>query len=409
MNDAFLNELSPSPPDAHERNNVLLFLGSGVSYDSGMPSVEQLTDKILNIDPANLGSLHHFCRLTSALNYKRVSGAQALLSQMVEYCHPLGLTEVNYEDLYSLCLKIEHTQYAPRVDPTSRSLLDFVYEKLTDTEYFRICDNSIQEAAMNARLMIEYTVKQELFHPKRSPKSLENLQSYIELIGPKNIDIITLNHDTLVEEFLGGADYWTDGFERNESSPRGNEYDPLDFFMENEAFADPKKVRILKPHGSCNWFQYRVNDTNKWVACRRNYEPIFRGENGNHFTENPFTSGILSGSFTKERSYSLWYTGVMFRNAYRILHEYDRVICSGYGWKDFGINEMFIEWIQRNPQKRILILENSKSNNFTTVKSLVNQWTASYSGKTEIHPQWFSETDPALALEKLKVVPSETP
>jgi hypothetical protein len=250
-----------------------------------------------------------------------------------------------------------------------------------------------------------------LLIPKRSPKNLDQVLDYVNIVDSENIDIITLNHDTLVEQILGQRKDWTDGFEESETVFHENdsgEREPhvIDYILD-ETLYDSKKVRVIKPHGSCNWYQFSRSGSWKWGIPRNGFSEFILDAEGRPISESPFDAGILSGSLTKERSYLFWHTGYMFRHAYRILQEYDRVICSGYGWKDFGINEMFIEWIQESPQKRILILEDQDGSNFEQVEKIIGHWTAGYLGRTTIYPKWLSATNAHEALKLLNVLPTK--
>ena len=354
--------------------------------------------------------MHSFCESSSPINNpKRALGAQQFLKWLAEFSAGNGLICPNYEDFYSLCQKIEQSTYAPGMDPTLRQLVDFIREKAVTTEFFESNEKSLQECALQARLFIEYTVKQELLIAERTPKNLEKIIDYIEILGPENLDIITLNHDTLIEQQLERRKDWTDGFEDRQacrdSSANGETIPYAIDFYSGAALSVNRKVRLLKPHGSCNWYQYPRNGSWLWGIPRSGFRQIIHQADGTRISENPEAAGILSGSFTKERSYLFWQTGAMFRHAYRILHEYDRVICSGYGWKDFGINEMFIEWVQKSDQKQILILESSKGENYQTIDRLTSQWTKRNLGRSEIHPEWLSEADPRDALRMVSVEP----
>ncbi len=392
------------------RNKVLLFVGSGISYDPDLPSVDQLSSRILSISPDELGPTHPFCCSKSPINNPTCAlGAQQFLRWLAEFSAANGLTNPNYEDLHSLCQKIEQSNFAPRIDPTHRRLIDFIRGKLVATEFFESNGESLQECALQARIFIEYTVKQELLTPEHEPKNLEKIIEYVEILGPENLDIITLNHDTLIEDLLGGRKDWTNGFEDSQSlwytdaNGKGCPY-VINFYLDKALFND-QKVRLLKPHGSCNWYQYLRNGSWLWGIPRSGFRQIILQADGTPILENPEASGILSGSFTKENSYLFWQTGTMFRHAYRILHEYDRVICSGYGWKDVGMNKMFIEWIQKSNQKQILILESSEGDNYQCIDRLTSRWTKRDLGRSIIHPEWLSSTDPREALRMIGVEP----
>lgn len=390
------------------RSKVLLFLGSGVSTDSGMPRIKELTEKLFKIKPDELTATHPFCPFYSPLsNPNRLRGAQQFLRIVNEWAISNGLEDVNYEDLHSLCTKIERNRYAPRQDPTTLALSEFVHGKIANADYYKEFENSLQQCAENAVRFIDYIIKQELLLPERTPKKLDCILEYIEILGAENFDIITLNHDTLVEQLVTERSDWTDGFSSAEtvfyedaSGTRSSQ--TIDYLLE-KSLRNSAKVRLIKPHGSCNWYHINRKGTWKWGIPRNGWRETFLDENNQPISDSPFHAGPISGSFTKEWSYLFGPTAVMFQHACRILKEYDRVICSGYGWKDHGINRMLIEWIQQSSEKRIAVLHSDESPDFQAVQGLVHQWTSSDLSRTIIHPHWLGETDPITALKLLKV------
>ena len=391
-----------------KRSKVLLFLGSGVSLDSGIPNVKELTERVFDIRPDELKAVHPFCPSYSPLsNEYKHRGAQEFLKIVHEYAVSHGLEDVNYEDLHSLCTKIEKYRFAPRKDPTSRPMVEFVHGRISTTNFYKAQGNNLQICAGTAREFIDYTIKQELLFPKRKPENLDCILEYIERLGPKNCDVITLNHDTLVEQLLANRNDWTDGFNESEivyyEEASGQRVSQKIDYISEESLMSAAKVRLIKPHGSCNWYNLKRSNDWKWGIPRSGWRETLTDSANQPISENPFDAGLLSGSLTKEWSYIFGPTALMFRNAYRILQEYDRVICSGYGWKDHGINRMLIEWIQQNGEKRIAILESEKSENFPNIQRLSQQWTAGSLSRTIIHPYWLSEADPSTILELLNV------
>jgi len=390
------------------RNKALVFLGSGVSVDSGMPRVSDLTEKLFSITPEDLTIIHSFYPSLSPIESpKRHRGVQDFLRILHEWAVCNGMEDVNYEDLHSFCTKIIEYRNAPRKDPTIRGLVEFSHGKVCTTDFYEQQDRSLCKCAILARDFIEFTVKQELLVPERGPKALDSILDLIDLLGPENCDIITLNHDTLIEQLLENRHNWTDGFDSKvdvyREDPEGNRIEQRLDCLSEKSFLDSRKLRIVKPHGSCNWFRLKPNGVWETGILRDGWHQDLFDSDNRLIEDNPFESGLLSGSFTKESSYLRGSTGIMYRHAYRILHEYDRVICSGYGWRDPGINHMFLEWIQINSDKRIAVLHSDKSTDSQAIHRLVDKWTAAYLSRTILHPFWLSESDPLAVLGNLKV------
>ena len=91
----------------------------------------------------------------------------------------------------------------------------------------------------------------------KTPKRLDHLQFLSNAYHDENIskiDIYTLNHDTVLEQYLSNADIQViDGF----GLPQEN---GLRYWNFELLEGTDLKVRLLKLHGSINWFAFIPND-----------------------------------------------------------------------------------------------------------------------------------------------------
>jgi hypothetical protein len=80
------------------------------------------------------------------------------------------------------------------------------------------------------------------------PKGFELLQDVASAPALDQLDIVTLNHDTLVEQFLTSRRIaFTDGFGLPDGDVR---------WSEDATYDVPSRVRLFKLHGSVNWYNF---------------------------------------------------------------------------------------------------------------------------------------------------------
>ncbi len=161
------------------------------------------------------------------------------------------------------------------------------------------------------------------------------------------LNIATLNHDTLVEAFLRDHGHEVvDGFGKRDGDIR---------WCEDQAFSQPARIRILKLHGSIDWFAFQRDG--------RAQTAIFVGDDlasaadgaGRALTPEFRAASFLSG-LNKPVSYDRGiYADVHFRFG-EILRRCDRMIMSGYGWGDIAINHQLEAWFDRSRDNRLLLL-----------------------------------------------------
>lgn len=120
-------------------NDVILFLGSGTSYSSGLPSVIEITNEALS------GSWHDHSdqnfyrgkhpaeyfekdnivyRLQSFLNIIKVISDQ--------YYNDRGRSESNYEDLFYMCKQIVDNELWEIDNPLIVPFIDLINDKIKD-------------------------------------------------------------------------------------------------------------------------------------------------------------------------------------------------------------------------------------------------------------------------------------
>jgi hypothetical protein len=146
--------------------------------------------------------------------------------------------------------------------------------------------------------------------------------------GPGTLEIVTLNHDTVIERALeqSGIEY-ADGFSKVASS---------DFAWSPKSFAG-QPVRVLKLHGSINW--------------RQNYEHRllragYHASKTVHGGDLAPQAEILAGKHNKMLQYQRGFYGDLHCRFRTSIYRADTLVVSGYSFGDKGINNTLIEWMR---------------------------------------------------------------
>ncbi|MCH9031766.1 MAG: SIR2 family protein [candidate division Zixibacteria bacterium] len=163
-------------------------------------------------------------------------------------------------------------------------------------------------------------------------------------------DLITLNHDRLLENLLisAGVDLST-GFDQSDGFNRK---------WNSELLDQNYDVRLLKLHGSIDWhrpkpvntkffpdvYQYVYKDRNDFLAfLKRRKEPFF-----------------LTGALNKTSEYTqgiFWELLIRFEEA---LRRSELLVVCGYSFGDQGVNHIIYNWIDKPSGTNVLVLTDEK-------------------------------------------------
>lgn len=373
---------------------VLFVIGSGVSLKSGAPDVKEITTRILSASLKEIPQCYQF-----GVREEELGLIQNFLNILTcEYKRQQK--EANYEDLFSLCLKLYEHETGISNDVSIIRLRDHIYNESAHLwKSHKNINNQgkppLAALADKAIFMIGDCLKTILssFH---KPQGLNLITETINVFGARSVDVITLNHDRLLEYHLDENNVkYTCGFD-----PMINRDGEVDFFDES-AFANCSQVRIIKLHGSCEWLRLGKEvseNTTLWRWGLANETADWHGHledgDGNKLIDDPFDRSILTGSTTKTTAYTRGIFGDLYIEARKLMHEYDAIVCSGYGWKDDGFNLMIKEWAQNKVDRKLLLLHDLEKDDF---KAKPWVWPNGWSCNNQIgwlswHPNWLCNT-----------------
>lgn len=384
---------------------LILFLGSGVSLESGLPSVEALTLSLVQ-DVYHQDSYNHFSpgcqpdpRAPDVM--PRIHRLLELLTehdevdiQRVGYSPSMGRSsgavfrgeKTTYEDLFYLCEQmrlwniglVDNSLVTPLMEIIERNAGQLLAGGGT---MVRLSD--LGSLAEKACYFIESLVANEL----RS-KTIVGLDLILEFATApyiEELNIVTLNHDTLVEQFLteNGVDF-IDGFGARDGDVR--------WYDESVYDASYAGVRILKLHGSVNWYSFLVNGKSKLAIFLGTDVSNIRNGEGVQLTPQFRRPSFLSG-INKAVSYQRGVYADVHFHFHQLLRQCKQMVMSGYGWGDIAINFGLDTWLDQNRNNNIILLDETPEK--LVDRSLVmatgyDYWTRS--GQLIPIPKWLSGT-----------------
>lgn len=305
---------------------IVFVLGSGISIDAGMPSVDRITENVLQTSEMSAvhvygmdtdGNLVEYYCLENILppehqefrqtdnNVQRILGFLEVLKAELEEHYQSELTgkKANYEDIYFLASQL-HQRFQDRRRRYDNVAVDAFQQKIEPCirKYLKGGDDDARwtthELAEKATTYIRDIIWSS-FKVVSIPEDFNYLNIFCEAANDEqieSIDFFTLNHDTLLESLfsLNGLAY-SDGFEGEESR-----WNP-DLLRERN-----EKNRILKLHGSTNWFESLDEELDKWVKKSSTHDvPIIpaQGEVNVYRVEPAILSERWSGFFDRKKHF----------------------------------------------------------------------------------------------------------
>lgn len=344
---------------------VTFLLGSGISIPAELPSVGKLTNAILSGNGRQYRPLHEdedheqARRIHVFLDWLKAQAAR-------RYAEIPG-RRVNYEDLAYLAGQISddiaHEYENPALQPFVRNALIDLGALFHGGKH-KGARKQLSELARATINDIRCRVGRLLSRPHKRQSYLQFFAKVRRDKSVKGVNIFTLNHDTLLENFLRSERIKVVDGLRDASNGDGSRR------WDRSVFDDlgGKSVRIFKLHGSVDWFRWNLI-TSSWLQHKVSTENTDRDRCfiGTCNTTESFYSKVfeeegpqlLAGTFNKVFSYN---AGIFFELQNRFFHalqdpECKTLIICGYGFGDKGINTRIVEWRHRSLEHRLLIID----------------------------------------------------
>ncbi len=371
-------------------NEIILFLGSGISYSSGIPSVSEITDDALTgswhdrTDQNFARGKHPSKNIEKSNNVYKIQSVLKIIKNVSDHYYiERERPKSNYEDLFYICKQIVDNELREIDNPAIDPFIELINNKITE-----LCDPIFNKPEIRIDLKL------------LAQRACDYLQCVVwNSIGygvePTGLDviskistnglfdktsIITLNHDLLIEKELNKSRInYADGF--------GQQNGDVKFFQPELFSQRTNTVSLLKLHGSINWCTFRIEKENGDVEDRyglalKSDLDHCRDDNGRYYMNISARPLLLIGSYNKLMAYNFGIFRQLNNEFDKALSKSHTIIMSGYGWNDRGINGRLFEWLFEDRKNRILLLhenpeisikDNSKSAMWHRYDDLVQQ------------------------------------
>jgi len=321
---------------------VVFLLGSGVSIT---PSVSEITDHVF--DENNFKGKYDNPKDVLIDKNEVFEYIKKLKSDFESdsSCYDPKL-KMNYEDFYNLLVQINNCLNGQSDFPTVRSYLK---EKIKN--YF--C-SEINCKQVNINIQIAEYIKKCVYEKLKSvPDGYQMLNCLIDINNDDSVscvDIFTLNHDLFLEKLFesNGIDY-NDEFNDDEFLVNG---------IKKWSFSSVKKrqtkVNLYKLHGSINWFWFEPIDSEGRIPTGFVGKRLYDCKNAQFKYEE--YKAFLTGTTNKVMSYCAWFYSELQCIFNESLRNIDKLIVSGYGFGDSGINSKIMSWFGASEKKRLITI-----------------------------------------------------
>ena len=362
---------------------VGLLIGSGVSCAVEYPGMSEITNSIRGFSgtPKSLKKYNDFVP-GDDIDWDSKSGVLLIQDFLNHICcltqdfYYYQSRTINYEDLYYILRQIEDSDSDefenPVTEPFCNILLEYVERRRNDLKKYKtrniISRQDDKEFTTIVKKSLEYiknTCISALSKGCDGFDKLSLLNHLFEDNDVKTINVFTTNHDTLLEQLLQNLllDY-TDGFGKGVNNARW--YDPI--LLDNASAG----IILVKLHGSVNW-QYFPDV--KRIGIVNNPDNRVKDDNGKIIDPGPGSPLFLIGTFNKMLGYSNGIYADMFTHFNKEMRYANRLIISGYGFGDKGINTVLVNWFWQNEKNRAVVIHPKEDRLITNARAAIsNNW-----------------------------------
>lgn len=348
-----------------QKRDIVLFLGSGISLPTGLPTTDDLTRMIINDHWHNntdltfsAGENHNPFFEEDNIVPRLQKIFQIIMSDAIPYIENRRVATFNYEDLYFVCSQIYQELTYEIDNPIMTRYIDFlndnIQQLLEPLPHSPYIDLDLQYVSQKSLDFIQCVIWNKLSTNKK-PNGLKLILDLINLNEIKNVHIGTLNHDTLIEALLDCNDiHYTDGF--------GDRDGDIRWFTPSVYENNSNQVNLYKLHGSVNWHIFRTADpatgiTNDNYAITLNPDVNHCKNGSGQYLDNiNITPQLLTGSYNKILNYNFGIIKKIHTRFDIMLEKNNIIIMSGYGWNDKGINGKLFDWLFLSRNNKIILL-----------------------------------------------------
>jgi hypothetical protein len=363
---------------------INFLLGSGVSIPAKLPGVGEITQRVLSGDRIRVGSgANARYQLDESFSQPMDADMQAdardqlfailrLLERLRVHVHRrlelTGPREANYEDLAYIAGQIQDDWSDNRENP---ALLPFIENLMEDLKALPQSGDGHEWLGFLAGQAVDYIrdIVAGMLSQRTDSTQTGYLRFFADAVrvdGVAEVNLFTLNHDTLLETYLRTlqpAVRLIDGFGEEIDGIR--RWNPM---LYDAALGEKTRpvARLFKLHGSIDW--------NIWTPTlppadgSAAWPDEFLGTRTNVLGGAPTKFGrkgepvFLAGTFNKVASYNDGAFLDLHYRFHRTLAESEHLIVIGYGFGDKGVNQRIAEWMGASRTRRMLVIDPKSDN-----------------------------------------------
>lgn len=372
-----------------KRKIITFLLGAGISLGAGAPSTKELTDIILKekgIRRYTDQSFYLSNKKDPVMHSEKIvkliqDALNGIKIRILNYYKKLGKENLgnermmNYENLYYFIWQLWSSGSGEYDNPVPIRVFNEIKKrfrtKLNAISEDTFCNPSLTKFLEDILIYIEdiISLKLEINLEEEYIKSIQEAY-YDDYVT--NINIFSLNHDTLIEQCFDEKNFdYCDGFITNDS--KMSIWDP-ETFEYNQSI-----VNLYKLHGSINWFRYRRQDevihfVGKALDGVKDIDHI-KDSKGNYLDRHN-RHLLLIGTFNKMFDYlSNIFIEIHYR-FFKSLQNINNLIISGYSFNDKGINFNIVKWMDSDLKNRIIIINpNPYELKYNSRGMIIRGWT----------------------------------
>lgn len=339
---------------------IILFLGSGITYPSGQPNMKDITESVLSESWYRELDENNYFKMTKnrveLTDIDAITLFPKILKIINEHANQYFsdiYKKANYEDFYNLVYKINMIKRNSYFDIPEKLYFNEITEDIN-----KILPSSIDSNfKINFYEYIYEYIDEIVFHKlagKKNPQKMDFISELCEDILFDRVNIATLNIDILIEKYLCINNIlYHDGFY---NYIRVNETKYWSFMKFTE---DNSRVKLFKLHGSLNYYLGLKNDNDNKYLLEMN--PVYLVNNFDEmeeeFRNNLGLVKMANGTYNKLIYYGSGYYNQILCCFENELYRTNKLIVSGYGWGDFGINQRIITWLNDNIENKMYVLQ----------------------------------------------------
>lgn len=361
---------------------VVFLLGAGVSLPAGVPSTAALTDFVFDVQD-------HF-RHSDERYYRRERGGSGTFPSFVDLTALDQLLRilnrtcsdyfdkqdkhrgVNYEDIAFAAGQLHEHLAEEYENPV---LEPYTLELLATLSVDRVeLEGLLREACTYLHDVVANRLRNQVAPAGHLACLVDALRDGT-LLG---CNVVTLNHDTLIEKVLADNSIeYADGFGTPDGDVR---------WWAPRCLASNSVPKLLKLHGSVDWFRYQGR-----LANATTYDFDHARTKSGRLLEIAVRDQLLMGTFNKIRDYSrepYFNLNDRFR---RLLAQSGVVIASGYSFGDKGVNGVLANWMLSKRQRRLIVLSADPSGWIEGARGAIRNLVLRRSGQLLTHPRYLCD------------------